>query len=440
MRRSLSLIPLLILAACEDGGGAIVDAASIDATMNDCGCVSPDAPDPMVTVQVLDTGGPLAGVPVYFLDGLGAQVAMAPTDALGQAHAVMPTGGSVTAVMADTGFGDRLATALGVLPGDTIYVRARGGGTDMLIDLTVPADGTNGHYRVDTTCGSADVLTEVGTTATFQVQLFGCGATTDFKVSADNGDGGPVSTFIATNVAISDAAAVTLTGTYARDVDVTQSYSNLPASVSFLTGERALVAARGGMWTTSFGLDVVGGAASGTLAVPVVGATGPTLVAITRVNRNLGPSESLVLAHPADGDYTLDAAGALLPSFTANAQFDIASHTLAWTEDATGATADLTFASLQVNRSLLKQSWTWDVVAPHAATSILLPVLPGAAADYNPIATDDVFVNDHLTAAVPGGYAVGRSYAHLATSLEHFASVLTGRLVIERQYIPTKRR
>ncbi len=439
MRRTLPLLPLLILAACDDGGGAIVDAATIDTPMNDCGCVA-DTPEPTVTVQVLDSAGPLAGVPVYFLDGLGAQVALASTDTFGQAHAPMPTGGSVTAVMADTGFGDRLATALGVQPGDTIYVRARGGGTDKLIDLTVPADGAHGHYMVDTPCGSADVLTEVGTTATFQVQLFGCGATTDFKVSADNGDGGTVSTFIATNVPIADAAAVTLTGTYAADVDVAQSYSNLPASVSFVSGERALIGSRGAMWTTSIGLDVVGGAATGTLAVPVVGATGPTLVATTRVNRNLGPSESLLFAHPADGDYALDATGALLPSFTTNAQFDIASNTLAWTEDATGATPDLSFASLQVNRSLLKRSWTWDVVAPHAATELVLPVLPGAAADFNPVATDDVFVNDHLTAAVPGGYAVGRSYAHLATSFEHFASVLTGQLVIERQYIPSKRR
>lgn len=440
MRRTLPLLPLLILAACDDGGGAITDAASIDTSMNDCGCVTTDAPDPMVTVQVLDTAGPLAGVPVYFLDGLGAPVAMSATDALGQAHAVMPTGGSVTAVMADAGFGDRLATALGVLPGDTIYVRARGGGADMLIDLTVPANGSNGHYMVDTTCGSADVLTEVGTTATFQVQLFGCGATTDFKVSADNGDGGPVSTFIATNVAVSDAAAVTLTGTYQPDTTVTQSYSNLPPPVSFVNGERAVVAARGSLWKTGVGLDVVAGAASGTFGVPVLGATGPSLVAITTLNRNLGPSESRVLAHPADGDYALDATGVLLPPFIAGAQFDIATHTLAWTEDTTGATPDLTFASLQVDRSLLKQSWTWDVVAPHTATALVLPVLPGAAADYNPVATDDVFVNDHLTAALPGGYAVGRMYAHLATSFEHFASVLTGRLVIERQLILTKRR
>jgi|JI10StandDraft_1071094.scaffolds.fasta_scaffold11255_7 hypothetical protein len=439
MRRSLPLLPLLILAACDDGGGAIVDAATIDTPMNDCGCVG-DTPDPMVTVQVLDTAGPRAGVPVYFLDGLGAQVAMAATDASGQAHATMPSGGSVTAVMTDTSFGDHLATALGVLPGDTIYMRAPGGGTDMLIDLTVPANGTNGHYMVDTTCGSADVLTEVGTTATFQVQLVGCGATTDFKISADNGDGGPISTFIATNVAVSDAAAVTLTGTYAADVAVTQSYSNLPPTVSFVSGERAVIGTRGAMWATGFGLDVVGGAASGTLDVPVLGATGPALVAITTVNRNLGPSRSQVFAHPADGDYTLDATGALLPAFVAAAEFDIATHTLAWTEDPAGPTADLTFASLQVNRSLLKQSWTWDVVAPHAATAVVLPALPGAAADFNPVATDDVFVNDHLIATLPGGYAVGRQYAHLATSLEHFATVIDGRLVVERQLILAKRR
>ena len=101
MRRTLPLLPLLILAACDDGGGAITDAAAIDTPMNDCGCVNADTPDPTVTVQVLDSAGPLAGVPVYFLDGLGAPVAMSATDALGQAHAVMPTGGSVTAVMAE---------------------------------------------------------------------------------------------------------------------------------------------------------------------------------------------------------------------------------------------------------------------------------------------------------------------------------------------------
>ena len=62
MRRTLPLLPLLILAACDDGGGAIVDAATIDTPMNDCGCVA-DTPEPTVTVQVLDSAGPLAGVP-----------------------------------------------------------------------------------------------------------------------------------------------------------------------------------------------------------------------------------------------------------------------------------------------------------------------------------------------------------------------------------------
>ena len=434
MRRSLSFLPLLLLAACDDGGGAIADAGSIDSPMNDCGCTG-DAPDPQVTVQVVDDAGAVLGVPVHFLDNAGAQIAVVQTDALGQARAAMPTGGSITAVMTGAGVGDRLATALAVQPGDTIFVRARGGGTDLTIDLTVPANGTNGHYMIDTPCGSSDTLTEAGATVTITMQLFGCGPTTDFKISSDDGDGGPVSTFVALGVPVSNAAAVTLTGTYAGDATVMHTYANLPTSVGFVTAGRAFAGGKGLVWSTSTGLDVVAGAATGSLSAPVLPASGPGLVATTRVNRGVGFSDSLVLDNPVDGDYNLDATAVLLPAFTAGAGFDVATRTLAWTEEATGAAPDLTFASLQINRPSQKASWDWDIVAPHGAAQVVLPVLAGASADWNPIAGDDVWVNEHLTARVPGGYPAARRYVHTATGPEHFAGRLDGRMVIERQLI-----
>ncbi|MBK9036661.1 MAG: hypothetical protein IPL61_36330 [Myxococcales bacterium] len=437
-RTSVLLATLALAAACDDGGSSITDAGPSDAPSAD-GDNQPDAAPAQVRVVVVDEAGPVAAVPVYFQDADGALVALQPTGADGVASVEMAAGGSVTALLPDPfNSAPRLATILAVAPGDVLRIRAPGAQLDVLLDLTIPADGTNGHYAVWTSCGSADVLIEPGSTVTFPVSLYGCGATTDFVVTADNGDGGPRSTFTATDVAVTNGQAVTLTGTYAAEVDGTLTYSNLGAGVSFMELGRAVVSSRGLLRQESLGVDVVAGVAAGTLTVPPLPA-GLRLVASARGSEG-SFSQHVVLEAPTAGDYTLDTTGLFLPVFTASASFDDATHAVTWTEATTGATPDLTFISLEISRSATKSSWTWDVVAPHDAAEVQLPVLPGAAAEYNAAAGDNTFIFGHLTAKVPGGYAAARPVALAIGSAEELAGGLTGRIVIEQQLLLFKRR
>ena len=158
-----------------------------------------------------------------------------------------------------------------------LRARVAGTFTPITIDLTIPANGALGHYHVDTTCGSSDqLLSPTGATVNFTMQLDGCGATTDFLVSSDNGDGGPVSTFVQTGVAVADQLAVTLTapGGYQALADATQSYTNLPQTITFMSFGRLVLSTTGVPWTWQTSADVVGGTAMGTVQVPTLPAAG----------------------------------------------------------------------------------------------------------------------------------------------------------------------
>lgn len=436
MRRTLVLASLLAaVAACDDSDPSIVDAASIDAAPSDCGC-TPDTPLATVTVSVFDTVAPVAAVPVYFLDGAGALIATVDTDASGLARAEMPTGGSVTALLPTGGSRPELATALGVQPGDTIGIRAPGGGTDMTIDLSFPANGSNGHYVVRSACGEADILIKGGSTVDTQLQLWSCGPRTDFVISADNGDGGPVSTFIAGDVAVANGATLTLTGTYVADVDVDTTFENLPVFQGSMQIERAIlttpfVVGRNGSTT-----DVINGTGATTLSVPVF--TAPSRGAVVASGRLYGNVSVAEVYETAGGDYTLDTTGVFLPTFTTSADFDTATRTLSWGESATGAAPDLTLAQIEISRPSQKASWNWTVLAPHGGTSVQLPLLPGDGAEWNAVESDFSFVIDHLTGKINGGYRAAITVGLADAAPETLAHGF-GRLVLERRQIPSAR-
>lgn len=436
MRRTFAFASLLVAAvACDDSDPTITDAREIDASANDCGC-TPDTPPAVVTVAVFDLAAPVAAVPVYFLDGAGALIATRDTDAAGLATAEMPTGGSVTAVIPSGGFAPRLATALGVLPGDTVGIRAPGGGTDMTLELTFPAHGSDGHFRIRSGCGNSDIFVEAGSTVTTTVQLWGCRDRTDFVISADNGDGGPVATFIAGDVAVSDGAAITVTGSYQDDVDVDTTFTNLPGGVGAIEIQRWILTTPfvlDGSWNT---VDVVAGTGTTALSMPVF--TVPSRGALVATGRVYGNGSVSEVHDRALGDYTLDTTGVFLPAFTQNADFDVTSRTLDWAEAATGATPDLTAARIEISRSSLKASWDWYVLAPHDGTSLQLPLLPGDAAEWNPIASDGSFVIDHFTMKFPGGYRAAITAGLTDASPEVLANSY-GQVVVERQQILTAR-
>jgi hypothetical protein len=185
---------LTALVACGDDPAAIVDASIIDSSTIDATQGS-DPPPPMVTVLVTSGGTPVSGVPVFFQNADGTLVSATATTS-GVASAVMGEGGYATAVLGGEAPQDRptVTTFAGVKPGDTLRLTVPPPSASMSFALTVPANGTRGHYLATSPCGTTELFTEPGSTVTLDVTLFDCGATTDFLISSDNGDGGPIST------------------------------------------------------------------------------------------------------------------------------------------------------------------------------------------------------------------------------------------------------
>lgn len=434
MRRTLAFASLLVAAvACDDSDPTIADAREIDAVQNDCGCTS-DTPSAQVTVAVFDITAPVAAVPVYFLDGAGALIATVDTDAAGLARAEMPTGGSVTALIPTGGFAPDLATALGVQPGDTIGIRAPGGGTDMTIDLTFPANGSNGHYVINSACGSSDIVIKGGSTVNTQLSLWNCRGRTDFVISADNGDGGPVSTFVAGDVDIADGASITVSGTYVANIDVETTFQNLPGNHSSIHITRSVLTTPfvvASNWNT---VDIVKGTGSTTESVPSI--TGPSRGSVIASGQLYGNRSVSGIYDVALGDYTLDTTDVFLRTFTRSADFDTTTRTLSWGESTTGVVPDLTLAMIEISRPSQKASWEWTVLAPHDSTSIQLPLLPGDAAGWNAVESDFSFVRDHFTAKLPGGYRTAVGVGLTNAEFEALAHTF-GRLVTERQHLPT---
>lgn len=415
-----------LAAACSDPAAPIIDAGILDGPTADGD--QTDAAPAMVTVIVTSGGAPVSGVPVYFQNADGSEVASLST-ASGVASAVMAPGGYATAILGGTQPSDSplVTTFAGVKPGDTLRLALPEPQASITFDLTFPANGSLGHYRIQTTCGGAEVFVEAGSTVTVPINLFGCGATTDFLVASDNGDGGPVSAFLATGVAIADGMAVTVNGTYAPAPIRTQTYTNVDPSVSGLEVSRLLYTPRGRVWSDDTFVDVVAGTGAASLVVPE-----PTgVVGVAAVGRDSSLSVGSIVDAPATGDYTLSTAGQFLPRITTEASFDTSTATVTWDQETTGASPDATYAQVEISRGALKASWRWQIIAPHGGASLTLPTLPGTGSVWNPQASDGGFVYELVLGKAPGGYDAIRPTV-LGASQPELAVAAGGPVVSER--------
>src|SRR4051812_646376 len=96
MRTALASVVLLVAACGDDGGVRHLDGGpTIDSPMMMID--APVVPQP-VTVTVTSGGTPQADVKVYFLANDSSVISNTLTDSAGVASAVMPNGGTVTAV------------------------------------------------------------------------------------------------------------------------------------------------------------------------------------------------------------------------------------------------------------------------------------------------------------------------------------------------------
>ena len=424
----------VLTAACGGGGGAkpladappAVDGADIDA-----------APQP-VTLTVTANGAPRVGVRVYFLNPDSSLVASADTNTAGTASALMPLGGSVTAIdpfpqpqlrVVAINNND-LRTFIGVKAGDHLALTQNDPPAGISVTMTVAPSAGAQVYRVLTTCGTGELTAAVGSAAavnpTGVVNLAGCGAATDLTVLADTFEG-LSGVLYKTGVAVADGGNVDLTKeAYAAATDRTFTYTNTPDAQLNLA--HYLVTGRGK-------LGPFGGQIGTTTTVSEPAAAGA--VSIADSSLRIGATLHDVVDWGAlAASYAIDLNGVLLPDLSA-IELDASKARIAWTPGATGAAPDLTISSVSITRGETR-SYTWTLVAPYAAGALALPTLPKDVFDWNPQATDQLAVSSLVTAKVPGGYDAVRAHAldlDLSNDVTPLAGAVPGRAVIA-QYSP----
>jgi len=413
--------------------------------------VIPDMPPDMmvqsqpVTLTVTNLGQPAPDVTVYFVNADDMLVKATVTDASGTASAVMAAGGSVTALnpfaaqvaVAPAPGGkistDELRTFVGVKPGDHL-VLTHNATTFVTFQLNATAvEGAN-TYDVFTSCGTSSIIPGGGGGGSGspdpggQVALENCNGTADIAILAslntvESHD--KILGLYHANAAVMDDTTLDLTAdTYQDLTSVAFTYMNAPdAAISVL---HAPITAHGTIGP--FLGDASGG--TGTIQEPTL--TGVTKAAVgTSLLLN---SQHQVLDWGAfTTDYMLDLANLLLPEFTSDPSFDTATSKFSWTEDATGATPDLTFVALFDRRPDPLRRWHWELAAPHPAGEIKLPRLPTDIYDWKPADGDEISVDPVSNAKVPGGYDAVRARIfdlHDQGDLTGFVTGATGRVVI----------
>ena len=385
---------LFVLAACGDvtNNKHIADAPPGDGT-------SIDAPSAMVTVTMKHTAGAIVGTKVYFQANDSSVIATIATDANGVATAPMPNGGFVTVIDPDvTG---EIRTWAGVKNGDSLTYDTSSTEIDSTVTFNIPRYvAPNGvTYTISTPCGSAaNVTAPVGALGAFPVSVgLTCGPTTDVLVETRDPNLKLLSSFFVADQAITNNGTVdysTKTYTAATTRSITL---NNNTSLKSWTIEDDFENAQG---------DFFNGSATGTAANPstasiVEPALPANVLDLLLIQEVVGTTvHAIETWGSTGGTVALDVSTMLLPDFSGAPAFDVASHTIAWTQAAESATPDYSLGLLGVTRGNTR--FTWEMVTP-TTTAVGFPVLVDDAAMYNVLGSDTVAPRVLLEKS-PGGY------------------------------------
>jgi hypothetical protein len=403
----LSWVLVYCLVACgDDGVRHTPDAAPHD------GPVTPDAPvdaiaGTPVTISTSVNGAPVPGVHIYFQNADSSVVLATVTDASGVASAVMDAGGYVTAVQPymQPAFGgvpyDEVDTFVGVKPGDQLHLGVGQSFTSITVTVTANFDPAATTMYVFSPCGTAQLMgaavSLVPASATFT--LDNCGATTDFLLVGVDGNGYPLDTAYAPNVAITDQAQIDLTGlTYAaaptRTYTYTDSSNNNLQPSNF---EDMLLTSQGVMY------DLSGTTNQGSASYVVPAFPNAADVVLTNLYPGGSTQETLIDWGPYADTFTADLGTRTMPTFNSQGSIDPATHTYTFSTGSGALMPDFVTVTTSAFRSAASKGWTWNIAAPYA-TSIVYPTLPTDVFDYNIQQSDNPSSYNLMTGKVPGGY------------------------------------
>ncbi len=423
------LLAVLTLAACDDDNPARhLDGGTVDSptAMID----APSTPNP-VTLTVTFNGIPQAGIVVHFQNADSTLVATEMTDSIGVASHVMAAGGYVTAVdpfvtAAGLGTSSQLRTFAGVKPGDHLKLTAGFNAPstiDMTVTLPVQADTQTVRYLVTSTCSpSPRGFTSSGSGSQPSGAMSFDAACTTADILAVKYD---VNSGVVGYIFVADQA-ITANGTldyssksYATPTPRTYTFNNKPQTMASINIEQHLGNSPGELANLTG--STTGMPDATTIGIPTL----PNSVGVLQAGARNGMSyHSLLDWGPvATTPYTTDMGARKLVDIS-NAGYDVATHSITWTEGS-GAVPQLDFVELFATRSTTTMTFglDWRVVAPHVAGSLMLPVVPVGAVDYNIDADDNVDINILSFMKLPGGYDAIRANGFTLEDIVAFSQV-----------------
>jgi hypothetical protein len=379
----MRLAILISLFACACLGQ--IDSATSDPPKDD----PKDPPPSEVHVTVHDQSGPLAGLPVVFLDANDAVAADVVTDAQGTAIATLAAG-SVTVIRA-AAMGpspSALYTYVGVKAGDQLELALQTiePSNPVTVNVTVPAtDEVGAPVEVRTPCGSGQ-----GVPPTIAVTLDGCVGETDFYVT-ELGVDQPAS--FLKRAQITDP--IDLSGEIYREaLTSTYSVTNLPADSS-VSIERRIET---NLFHPVFTTGPVAVVPDQPIDVTLPNLPGTEVQTYATVTPLAGTAQIVGSRDPyGSGPAVIDLAGALIVAPSAPT---LAGDAVSWTEQGSGApdTVLVTLRNPGVER---------HVAGPYAGASIRVPHLPAAHDAFNVKAGDTPTI---ALAKVSGGFDAVRAH------------------------------
>lgn len=429
--------------ACGDDGGA---NKLPDAPLGSDGA-TPDTPDPTAPARLTITrdGAGVEGVDVYFQNADYSLVAKVPTDANGVAEARVMPGAFVTVrdpfTVAAGIRQDDLRTIAGVQPGDRLVLSQNFGAKPVtFMNVIADADPNGSQYSLWTNClelntkGGAPFGMSVGSGSLDRPQVtldFQCTTTADVLIESGNGSGSSVGWVFVDNAPLTPDGTLDIATAYTASAQVNATFSDIPSEITSVATSTYIATTDGLLWAANNGLGLGSGSASWSFARPAP--AGSTQIWVDSMFGGASYGEQQVVDwKPIADPPTFSFANTLLRSFTDGPQFDIASHTVTWSETATGVAPDVAIIEMNAYRDVPNPlAWKWTIAAVPTGASVVYPVLPPDLAGYNAIAGDIPSVFSLKTAKVPGGYNAIRPVALSYDNAVSLVAGATGRIVVQ---------
>ena len=417
---------------CNAGSG-FVDATVIDSTTPDARPhidAEPvfDAPPQFdavptgpvqVTVYDPQTGAPVVGRAVAFLNSDDSVAKETVTDDDGIAIAAMASGGSVTVGAADV-FSSRpetVVTWLGVNIGDQLEEGVAAVADNLAVTIEIPALLSGTTYDLAVYC-PGNVVTSSGTATHVAMMLPSNCTTADAYVEAYDTSSALFAGFAVNGQIFADGGTVQFAGPFKSLTNVSATIENLPQEVSDAT--MTLSYDLDGNSIGSASQDLTLSAGAGELTGQLVGL--PALDFFVSAALVAGTSNIDIITRAATGTSpTLDYNALNVPQLQSIPTFDTTTSTLSWTE-VDGGVANGEFIYAEVGDGTTRD-FDRLVIAPHDGTSVHVPVLPTSLAQFNPTVTDTVMPFSSNLVFTTYGYDAIR--ATLIGGLDANASLLT---------------